>query len=264
MLEKVIAIAIEAGNIIMRVRKEGFETQIKTGPFDVVTTADTKAEEYILQRLMQLFPGDPILSEERGAIGRMQRHGWLVDPLDATKDFKEGGIGFSVMIGRYEDGKPVLGVVYAPAKNILYFGQKGHGSYVRKDEKDYKLAVSSRSYFKDARLVTRIPYEERRVEDKYEKMFRVKERIQEGSIGLKVGLIASGSADFHLSTNFRANKWDTCAPQVILEEAGGVITDFYGNPLDYMQSESRWQHSFVASNGFLHRKVIEKLDGIYR
>ncbi len=66
-------------------------------------------------------------------------------------------------------------------------------------------------------------------------------------------------AGFHINTNFRANKWDTCAPEIILEEAGGKVTDLCGNPLDYAQSDNKWLKSFVASNGALHEEIIKKV-----
>jgi len=93
-------------------------------------------------------------------------------------------------------------------------------------------------------------------------LFDVK-KIPESSVGIKLGLIASGKADFHVNTNFRVSKWDTCAPQIILEEAGGKITDLYGHPLDYNQSENKLLNSFVASNRVLHKSIIEKIKEFY-
>ncbi len=259
MLEKIIDIAVGAGKIVMKFREKGFQTQTKNDSFDFVTSADIKSEEYIIKRLSKEFPNDSILSEERGRIGNSNSSIWMVDPLDGTKDFKNGGTGFSIMIGLCQDGKPVFGVVYAPAKRLLYFAQKGKGSYLRVDGKDHKLSVSSKKYLKEAIMVTRIPHNEKREEDKFEELFNVKEKIPESSVGIKLGLIASGKADFHVNSNFRANKWDTCAPQIILEEAGGKITDLYGNPLDYNQSENKWSNSFVASNKILHKLIIKKI-----
>ena len=262
MLKKIINIAIGAGEVVMNLRKEGFQTQTKSDAFDFVTSADIESEKYILKRLSEEFPNDSILSEEKGRTGNNSSRIWMVDPLDGTKDFKNGGIGFSIMIGLCQDGKPVLGVVYAPAKNLLYFSQEGHGSYLRIDEKDHKLSVSQKKYLKDAIMVTRIPHGEKREEDKLEELFDVK-KIKESSVGIKLGLIASGKADFHVNTNFRVSKWDTCAPQIILEEAGGKITDLYGHPLDYNQSENKLLNSFVASNRVLHKSIIEKIKESY-
>ena len=208
---------------------------------------------------MTAFPGDAFLSEEKGMTGSDSARVWMIDPLDGTKDFKNGGNGFSVMIGLCEYGKPVLGVVYAPAKKILYSGEKGKGSYVRIDNKTIKLKVSDTSNIHESIMVTRIAAGERREEDKLEELFSVKEKLPESSVGIKLGLIASNKAEFHVNLNFLANKWDTCAPQIILEEAGGKVTDFDGNSLDYSQKENRWLKSFVASNGVLHKKILNEL-----
>ena len=263
MLKKIISIAVGAGNIVMTLRKDGFRTETKSDSFDFVTSADIKSEEYIIKRLLEEFPEDSILSEEKGKIGNNTSRMWMVDPLDGTKDFKNGGSGFSIMVGLCQDGKPILGVVYAPAKNLIYFAQKGHGSYARQDGNDRRLHVSQIKNLRDSKMVTRIPHGEKRDEDTLEQLFHVKERIPESSVGIKLGLIALGNADFHINTNFRANKWDTCAPQIILEEAGGRITDLYGNSLDYNQLENKWLNSFVASNDVLHKKILDELKKAY-
>ncbi len=263
MLEKIICIAVSAGKIVMKLREDGFRTETKSDSFDFVTSADIKSEEYIIKRLSDEFPEDSILSEEKGKIGNNTSRIWMVDPLDGTKDFKSGGTGFSIMIGLCRDGKPVLGVVYAPAKNLLSFAQKGHGSYVRIDGYDHRLHVSQTKYLKDSIMVTRIPHGEKRDEDRLEQLFDVKERIPESSVGIKLVLIAQGNADIHINTHFRANKWDTCAPQIILEEAGGRITNLHGLPLDYNQTENKWLNSFVASNGILHSKIVGKVKEAY-
>lgn len=148
MLEKIIRIAVDAGEMAMNIRKAGFQTETKRDSFDFVTSADLKSEEYILKRLSEEFPKDSILSEEKGFVGNNTSRIWMVDPLDGTKDFKNRGTGFSIMIGLCQDGKPVLGVVYAPAKNLIYFSQEGHGAFLRYNGKDHKLSVSSKNILK--------------------------------------------------------------------------------------------------------------------
>jgi len=263
MLEKIIDIVIDAGKIVMQIRKEGFQTQTKDDSFDFVTSADLESERFILKRLSKEFPNDSILSEENGTIEKNPERVWMVDPLDGTKDFKNGGNGFSIMIGLCQNGKPILGVVYAPAKRLLYFAQHGDGSYLRVDRKDYRLHVSPTEYLKDSRMVTRIPHGEKREGDKLMDFFEVKEKIPESSGGIKLGLISAGKADFHINTNFRAKKWDTCAPQIILEEAGGLVSNFDGNPLDYNKSDNLWSAYFIASNGRLHKSIIENIKEFY-
>ncbi len=265
MLEKLISIAREAGEIILRVREKGLDVGTKGDAFDFVTTADIESEKYIIAQLQKEFPDHTILSEERGIVsGTNTQRVWLVDPLDGTKDFKNGGTGFSVMIGLCEKDVPTVGVVYAPAKKRTYYAQKGKGAFQRVDGKDIPLHVRSTSEISEAIMVTRIPGGEKRDEDKLDDFFEVKAKIPDSSVGVKVGLIVEGKADFHINTNYRATAWDTCAPQVILEEAGGKMTDLRGNPLRYTQKGNRWENSFVATNKILHDKVIQKINQFYK
>lgn len=264
MLEKVIKIAEEAGEILMKCRKEGFQTKTKKDSFDFVTSADIKSEKFITARLKKEFPEYSILAEEEGQIVlKKSPYVWMVDPLDGTKDFKNGGSGFSVMIGLCYKGKPILGVVCAPAKKLLYYAQKGKGAHIKSDKKECRLHVGKIKYLKEARMVTRIIGGEKREEDALADFFKVKEKIPESSVGIKLGLIAENKADFHISSNARASKWDTCAPQIILEEAGGKITYADGAPLNYNQADNLWKAPFVASNKILHSKIIAEIRKFY-
>ncbi len=196
MLKKIIDIAIRAGEIVMKIKENGFQAETKSDLFDFLTLADIESEKYIIKRLSEEFPNDSIISEERGVIKRDSSRIWMVDPLDGTKDFKNGGDGFSIMIGLSENGKSTLGVVYAPAKDLLYFSQKGQGSYVRINGRDYRLEVSKTKYLESATMVTRIPHGEKREEDKIEELFIVKKRMPESSVGIKLGLIAHCKSRF--------------------------------------------------------------------
>lgn len=259
MIEKVIKIAKRAGEEILKIKKEGFQVRTKTSEFDFVTTADLKSEEIILRELKKEFPEDEIISEETdNKITGKNKRVWLVDPLDGTKEFKNGGFGFSVMIGLCVNGIPTLGVVYAPARDLLYYAEKGKGAFIEVKGKASRLEVSRLDNLENSRMVTRIDHGEKRDTDRLIESIKVKEKIPEGSIGLKLGLISSGKAEINIHTN-RLNKWDTCAPQIILEEAGGKITDWKGKKLDYNQTGNCWQNSFIATNGPLHPEILRKV-----
>lgn len=264
MIQKIIDIAVGAGNIILDVKKKGYTVKTKSDKFDFVTTADIESEKYILSRLKKEFPKDSILSEEKGnATTNNSENIWMVDPLDGTKNFKNGGIGYAVMIGLCKNGEPVLGVVYIPATSVLLYAEKGKGAYIRMNGIDDRLHVSKIKHMKDAKLITRIASGDVREEDKLYEFLDVKERIPESSVGIKLGLIAKSEADFHISSNSKTSKWDTCAPQIILEEAGGHITDINGKPLDYNQKDSLWKVSFIASNKLLHPEIIKNIKMFY-
>jgi 3'(2'), 5'-bisphosphate nucleotidase len=258
--EKVITIAKGAGKILMKYYTKEYETKTKNNDAnDLVTTADFESNEYIRRELQKAFPTDKILAEE-DTVKETDFNGraWMVDPLDGTKDFVNKGKGFAVMIGLCENGVPKLGVVYGPAQELLYYAEEGKGAYLVSKKGTEKLKVNKCGKIKDSRMVVRFASGEKRAYDKIVDKFEVKEQIMESSIGLKLGIIARKNAEFHINTNLRASKWDTCAPQIILEEAGGKVTDPNGKPLNYLQKEQTWNEPFVASNKIIHSKVIEK------
>ena len=257
----IIAIAREAGRIVMRCRDEGIEVSTKSGAYDFLTTADLAADQYIVGELQRLFPHDDILSEESGLEGTYDGRIWMVDPIDGTKNFAHGGDMFSVMIGLCVGGVPVLGVVYSPTDDVLYYATKDQGAYMRQGEQETKLSVSAIANIADARLTTRVRLDEHDVRDTdhIEEHMPVQQSVPMSSIGLKIGLIASDRADICFWVDAPAGKWDTCAPQVILEEAGGIYTDGNGKDLDYKKEGSTWDMTLVASNGGVHQKVLNYL-----
>ncbi|MCK4996922.1 3'(2'),5'-bisphosphate nucleotidase CysQ [Candidatus Pacearchaeota archaeon] len=256
-LKQIIDIAKSAGEIAMKYHGKELDIETKSHEHDFLTQVDIESDKYIREEIGKLFPEDEILSEESKDIpsdysGRV----WMIDPLDGTKDFVYKGRGFSVMIGLCVNGEPMLGVVYAPARETLYYAEEGTGAYVEKNKEKIDLKVSEISELKSSKIVTRIIHREKRDLDKLVDSIGVKSEMPESSVGIKLGLIAEGKADLHINTNYRCSKWDTCAPQIILEEAGGIVSDFSGNPLNYKQKSPKWENSFVASNHNLHKKII--------
>lgn len=260
MIRKVIEIAEKAGQILMKHRGNNLEIKTKADRFDFVTQADLESDSFIRAELSKLFPNDYILSEESDDIPKdFSGNVWMVDPLDGTKDFVNGGGGFSVMVGLCQDGIPVLGVVYAPAKNKLYYAEKNKGAYLKIEDISKKISVSSISNLSQSRVVTRHIHGEQRDSDMMIKAIPKLREIPESSVGVKLGLISEGLADIQVHTNTRGSKWDTCAPQIILEEAGGKLTNHRGEELSYKQRSLVWLDSFVASNTYLHDKIVDYL-----
>ncbi len=260
MIDKIIDIAIEAGKIIMNIRKKGFEAKTKEHEFDFVTEADEKSDKYIRKELGKLFPNDLILSEESNNIPTdFNGNVWMVDPLDGTKDFVNGGDCFSVMIGLCKNGNPRLGVVYAPEQDLLYYAKKDEGAFMKKNNNISKLSVSNISRIEDSKIIIRFVQEEKRDTDLMVNALPTMSQIKSSSVGIVLGLICQAKAEIHIFTNKRGSKWDTCAPQIILEESGGKITDWNGNSLNYKQKNLRWKNLFVATNSLVHEKVIEHI-----
>lgn len=249
-------IAVKAAGIIEG-KRSNFSVGTKSSEYDIVTSADVASEKFVVSELRKAFPQDEILAEENNhAIDLNAYRIWMVDPLDGTKDFSLGGTAYCVMIDLCENGVPVLGVIYIPKRDTLYFAEKGKGAFVIRNGVQKQLHVSNISSLEESRLTITKPSTQIRKWDPIPKRMPVKERFVDTSAGAKIGHVAEGNAEMWINTNPVSSKWDTCGPQIILEEAGGKITDFDGKPLDYRKSGTAWTNSYVATNGILHEKVI--------
>ena len=262
-LGNAINLVRRAGEFIQSVRAEGFSTERKDDN-SPVTRADTGADQLLRQGLAELYPDDGILSEEHGSPPE-SRSGrtWVIDPLDGTRGFISGSDEFAVQVGMLIDERPVLGVVYEPAVDRLCWGAEGMGAYlVMKGGTTYPARVSPRDEFSEMRLVTShsIP-EERRIE------FLESVGCQDGgcyhSVGVKIGRILRGECDIYWSGH-RVSYWDSCAPLVVLQQAGGILTSVDGEPYTYPLDVARFEHttSFIASSGSAHGEVCERLRAV--
>jgi 3'(2'), 5'-bisphosphate nucleotidase len=215
-------LAARAGETILAVRAHGFETMHKADA-SPVTLADQKAEELIVAGLRAATPDVPVVAEEEVAAGYVPPSAagfWCVDPLDGTREFTTGRDDFAVCIGLVRDGRPVLGVVGAPAKGVIYGGIVGHGAVKRSVTGEQPIAarlppaegiavVASRFHGKDARMA---PFLAAR---------HVASTLNIGS-ALKFCLLAEGLADLYPRFG-TTMEWDTCAAQAVLEAAGGSV-----------------------------------------
>lgn len=258
--KEVLSIAEKAGAALLKYFKKDLSVEYKKDEFDPVTQADTEADNLIRGEIQKLFPEDLLLSEENKNIpddytGKV----WMIDPLNGTKSFIKGSDTFGVVIGLVENGVPIFGCVTMPAQNKVFYAEKGKGAFEKKNGLFEQLHTLPITEIEKSRLITREPSGDiRPIEEKLNQLPFL-QRIEEGS-GAKLCTIASGEAEAHINTNFRAGKWDVAAGQLILEEAGGVITDLDGQPIDYKSVSANLTRSFVASaNKELHDKIITEL-----
>ncbi|MDQ1637638.1 MAG: 3(2), 5-bisphosphate nucleotidase [Pyrinomonadaceae bacterium] len=258
-----LELAREAGAAILDVYDGPFEIEQKAGAGDLepVTQADRVANEIIVERLTREFPEDGILAEE--SIDTERRLGksrvWMVDPLDGTTGFIEGNGDFAVQIGLAENGECVLGVVYQPLTGVLYRAVRGGGAWVERPEADAERArVSNHTDLATMRLAASRSHRSPRM-DRVVQSFGVKQEVRRGSVGIKVGLIVEQQCDLYVHLSPRTKQWDTCAPEVILQESGGKLTDLFGKPLRYNSLEVQNRNGVVASNGVAHAQVIAVL-----
>jgi 3'(2'), 5'-bisphosphate nucleotidase len=249
MAKKMIVIAQQAGDLLMAHFRGELSVRYKNDDeFDPQTPADVASDALLRKSIGESFPDDLILSEEHPEIpSDYEKRIWMVDPLDGTKDFLKGNDSFSIQIGLWSKGKILFGLGYAPARKQLYLAEKGLGAYERQSDGTFRrIRVSNITDLKDARIITRNPGGENRPLDNAVEGLPAKEIIKDSC--LKVCHVAAGEAEAHVNSNFRACKHDTCGVQLVLEEAGGVMTDLDGNPLDYRQPGTRWEKSYIAAN----------------
>ncbi|MBC7900022.1 MAG: 3'(2'),5'-bisphosphate nucleotidase CysQ [Saprospiraceae bacterium] len=264
-LEIAIALAKRAGTAIMRyyAREIIQEEKIGVDNFaEPVTAADREASRIITNGLADAFPDDAILSEEeiddtdrRLASNRV----WIIDPIDGTSGFIKKNGDFAVQIGLAENGKPVVGVVLFPARNAFYYAFKENGAYlVENDKAPVRMHVSGETDFSKMNLAVsrnhRSPNMSRIVRE-----FGLRTEVQRGSVGLKVGLITERLCDLYIHLSSRTKSWDTCGPQIILEESGGRMTDIFGQPMRYDLYDVQNHNGILASNDSSHLVAVDTL-----
>lgn len=266
-LETAISLARSAGDVIMDFYEKGVEIEEKFGIdnfAEPVTIADKTSSQMIVDGLQKAFPDDGILSEEEHdviEIRAARNRVWIIDPIDGTKGFINKDGDFAVQIGLAENGIAVLGIVFLPAEDALYYAVKDAGAFVVKDGKETKLHASGKTDFNEMIMVAsrnhRSPKMARIVQS-----FGLKDEVQRGSVGLKIGLIAEQFADIYIHLSPRTKFWDTCAPQIILEEAGGTMTDIFGSPLRYDLDDVQNHNGILATNGACHDEAVHKLKSL--
>jgi len=264
-LETAIALARKAGERILEFYALEIVAEQKIGVdnfSEPVTIADRTASKIIVEGLAEVFPEDAILSEEEADDTENRMIGkrvWMIDPIDGTQGFINKDGDFGVQIGLTEDSEPILGVVFLPFHNELFYAVKGEGAFLIENEEPPKsLQTSAKTDFTEMNLAVSRNHLSPKM-SQVASDFVVKEVIHRGSVGLKIGLIARQIADLYIHLSPRTKYWDSCAPQIILEEAGGKMTDLFGAPLRYDLHDVQNHNGILASNGAAHDSTVNKL-----
>jgi 3'(2'),5'-bisphosphate nucleotidase len=236
LLDALAAAAIAAGGIILTVRDGGLSVESKPDQ-SPVTEADRAAEREITTRLATIAPGIAVVAEEAVSEGRIPTIGeafFLVDPLDGTREFVQGGKDFTVNIGLIRNGKPEVGVIYVPALGKLFAGATGQGAW-RTEVTGGKPGVRRPMHVRPAPdgPITVVASRSHRTPetDAYIRRFEVGELINRGS-SVKFCAVAEGKADLYprMGTTMQ---WDTAAGEAILRAAGGRVLTTEGGALFY-------------------------------
>ena len=232
-----------------------------------VTQADRAVNELIVRALREEFPEDGVLAEE--SVDTARRIGrdrvWMIDPIDGTKGFIAGTGDFCVQIGLAVEGRAALGVLYAPATDVLYWAARGHGAWVVRPTseagesvKAERLGVTAEKELGRMRLAESRSHRGPRMESVVNAL-GVRAEVRSHSVGIKVGLLVERQADLYIHLSPKTKQWDTCAPEAVLAEAGGRMTDVFGGPMLYNTPDVLNRNGLVASNGAAHEEVVARL-----
>jgi len=231
-----------------------------------VTQADRAANELIVSKLREVFPADGILAEESPDSARRLscERVWMIDPLDGTKGFIAGSGDFAVQIGLAVGDESVLGVVYQPVPDVMHWAARGCGAWVaRPDLAPERLHVSDERELSRMRLAASRSHRSVRM-DAVVSALGLTEEVRRNSVGIKIGLIVERQCDLYIHLSLGTKQWDTCAPEAIMHEAGGLMTDLWGEPLRYNSPDVMNRNGLVATNRVAHSSVIERLQPLLR
>lgn len=263
-LKAALEAARQAGQAILDAYRK-FQA-IPDAPIDISTEADRQGQEIILNYLKKQFPGDALCAEEQTpALAGAPSVGprlWVVDPIDGTRGFARKNGEFSVMIAFVDNGQIAAGVVLEPAKSRCTYAVRGGGCW-RQDEggepsacrvsstKDLAAAVMVQSHSRTPNVPSRMAQAvgPARVVETY-------------SAGIKLALVARGEVDLYVNDYTQFHDWDIAAGDLLVTEAGGVVTGLHGEELRYGLPDAWQRFGLLGSNGHVHAVALQRLEGV--
>lgn len=250
MIDDIVQISREAGELIRNGFGKTHLVEFKTNELNLVTETDKASEKLITDFIRKKYPSHGILAEEGSEQNTSAEYLWVIDPLDGTTNFAHGLPIFSVSIGLQKNGETVAGVVYDVMRDVVFSTEKNNGSF----ENGKRINVNKNANLGHGMLVTGFPYDIRENPDKaYERFIaflkaaRAIRRL--GSAAIDFCYVANGVFDGFWEVSL--HPWDLCAGKLIVEEAGGLVTDFDGKPINIYSKQ------ILATNSFIHQKMID-------
>ena len=249
--EVALGAAKESGAIQKSWLHKDKEIELK-GEINLVTAVDRRCEERIVQIVRGNFPDHAILTEEAVLPKRRSPYRWIIDPLDGTTNYAHGYPCFATSIALELEGEIILGVVYDPMLDEVFTAKKGEGAFLNGE----RIVVSSTKRLLEALLSTGFPYDLRESSENnlnHFNHFMMEARAirRDGSAALDLCYVAMGRVDGFWE--LKLNAWDVAAGKLLVEEAGGLVSDFSNRPLDIYGQE------ILATNGKIHQEMLEVL-----
>lgn len=243
-----------AGAVLKEYSGKTFAINNKEGINNIVTEVDHKSEEVILNAIRKNFPGHYILSEEAGEIKQDSDYKWIIDPIDGTINYAHGIPVCCVSIAVEVCGKIQMGAVFNPFINEFFFAEKGCGATMN----NIPISVSKEERLIKSCLVTGFPYTY--IDHKngplqvFEKFVRKGIPVRRfGSAAIDLCWVACGRFDGFYE--HKLNAWDSAAGYILVQEAGGIVTDLKGDEYNY------YQPGIIASNGKIHSELLQVVQG---
>ena len=254
-MEDIERVALRAARAAGRIHMSWLhraKTTRKSNALDLVTEADKEAEQAVIATIRRAFPDHAILAEESGASGNTGAHRWIIDPLDGTTNFAHGFPAFCVSIAYEHRARVVVGVVFDALRKELFTARRGKGARLNGET----VGVSKSKKLETSLLATGFPYDRRERRRFYlcfweEMMTRVEGVRRAGSAALDLASIASGRLDGFWE--FGLKPWDVAAGALLVEEAGGKITNMDGAPFDIAGAQ------LLATNSRIHAEMAQVL-----
>ena len=258
-LETTVHIAREAGALLLPYFHKRVKVEYK-GEVDIVTEADRASEQLIVKRLREHFPDHAVVAEEGGGHSGNSAYRWYIDPLDGTTNFAHSFPMFCVSMGLEKDGELILGVIFDPFHEELFSAEKGSGAHLN----NQRIHVSGVDHLEEALVATGFPSKKRHKNANIHFYHQISMRThgvrRAGSAALDLAYVAAGRLDGFWE--FNLHPWDLAAGKLMVQEAGGCVTDMKGQ-IHLMDSPS-----VAASNRLIHLQLIDALQevssGVYR
>jgi myo-inositol-1(or 4)-monophosphatase len=251
--EQVQVLSMRIGKFIAEERKKIQPSDIeKKGASDFVSYVDKTSEKQFVEGLKEIFPAAGFIAEEDSTLQKQERYNWIIDPLDGTTNFLHGVPCFATSVALTENNKPVLGVIFEINMKECFYAWKNGGAWMNGE----KISVSNSPSLKDSLVATGFAYQAQEWHDKYIALFS---DVQRSSIGLRrlgsaatdIAYVACGRFDAYYEYGIHA--WDVAAGAILVQEAGGIVTDFSGGE-DFIFSEK-----FVCGNKNVHAELLPKI-----
>jgi myo-inositol-1(or 4)-monophosphatase len=255
--ELAISIVYQAGEILRKnIGKITADDVEDKRPFDYVTEIDKASEQLIINSIKEHFPNHEILAEESGKNQNTNSYRWIIDPLDGTTNFIHGYPHSSISIALQKEDKMILGVIYDPYRDELYYAEKNKGAYCNQK----RIHVSRQVNINNCLIATGFPFKSRHLLDRFWKVLSaifmdVSGVRRTGSAALDLAYVACGRFDGFWE--LKLSPWDIAAGAIIIEEAGGKITDFEG------KENHTWTGNVIASNGIIHDFMMSKVQKVF-